>query len=223
MRHNGRPILVASELTPNLLMLYPAERPVLACPDCGTWRVPRRGMLPAHRAGDGVRRCPGSGQRVRIDLTPAQWLADLQAAARVARPAAALHACTGHRSRCPRRRFSASPLRGKSPRISDLAPAEPDAQAGALLCHAPHSLLEDHDGQPTRGPLPNSAPIARTAGRGKRTCAAARHDGPPAFTRPVRQAQVVRRWVTTGPDSTSWASTSGRCRTIRSSSCRLMR
>ena len=82
MRHNGRPVLVASELTPNLLMLYPGERPVVACPGCGTWRVPRRGMLPAHRAGDGVRRCPGSGQRVRIDLTAAQWLAGLQVAAR---------------------------------------------------------------------------------------------------------------------------------------------
>ena len=73
MRHNGRPVLVASELTPNLLMLYPGERPVLACPGCGTWRVLRRGMLPAHRAEDGVRRCPGSGQRgpgVRPDCRP---------------------------------------------------------------------------------------------------------------------------------------------------------
>jgi hypothetical protein len=82
MRHTGRPVLVASELPPNLLMLYPGARPVLACPGCGTWRVPRRGMLPAHRAEDDVRRCPGSGQRVRINLTPAQWLAGLQVAAR---------------------------------------------------------------------------------------------------------------------------------------------
>ncbi len=87
MRHNGRSAVLASELTPNLLMLYPGERPVVACPDCGTWRVPRRGMLPAHRGGDGNQadpRCPGSGQRVRIDLTPAQWRANLQAAAREA-------------------------------------------------------------------------------------------------------------------------------------------
>ncbi len=84
MRHNGRPPLAASMLTPNLLMLAPDARPVLACPDCGTWRVPRRGMLPAHRAADGVTRCGGSGQRVVIDLTPAEWRARLDAAVREA-------------------------------------------------------------------------------------------------------------------------------------------
>ena len=84
MRHNGRPPLAVSELPPNLLMLTPGSRPVLACPDCGTWRVPRRGMLPAHRAADGVSRCAGSGQRVRIDLTPAEWQARLRAAVREA-------------------------------------------------------------------------------------------------------------------------------------------
>jgi hypothetical protein len=84
VRHNGRPPLAASALTPNLLMLSPGSRPVLACPDCGTWRVPRRGMLPAHRAADGVTRCGGSGQRVVIDLTPAQWRARLDAAVREA-------------------------------------------------------------------------------------------------------------------------------------------
>jgi len=94
MRHNGRPMLVTSELTPNLLMLYSGQRPVLVCPGCGTWRVPRRGMLPAHRAEDDVRRCPGSGaHRVRIDLTSAQWLAGPQVAAREAagRRAARVH------------------------------------------------------------------------------------------------------------------------------------
>jgi hypothetical protein len=84
MRPNGRPVLAASELAPNLLMLVPGARPVLACPDCGTWRVPRRSMLPAHRAADGVTRCSGSGQLVRIDLTPAEWQARLHAAVREA-------------------------------------------------------------------------------------------------------------------------------------------
>ena len=84
VRHNGRPPLAASTLAPNLLMLSPGSRPVLACPDCGTWRVPRRGMLPAHRGSDEVARCPGSGQRVTIDLTPAEWQARLNAAAREA-------------------------------------------------------------------------------------------------------------------------------------------
>ena len=80
MRHNSRPPILTSEIFPNLLMLAPNVRPVLSCPDCGTWRVPQRGMLPAHRAADGITRCPGSGQRVRIDLTTAEWRARLDAA-----------------------------------------------------------------------------------------------------------------------------------------------
>lgn len=84
MKPNGRPVLAVSELSPNLLMLTPGSRPVLACPDCGTWRMPRRGMLPAHRTADEVTRCPGSGQRIRVDLTPTEWRARLDAAAREA-------------------------------------------------------------------------------------------------------------------------------------------
>jgi hypothetical protein len=41
-------------------------------------------MLPAHRAADGVTRCGGSGQRVVIDTTPAEWQARLDAAVREA-------------------------------------------------------------------------------------------------------------------------------------------
>jgi hypothetical protein len=82
MRDNGRSALLASTMTPNLLMLTPGTRPVVACPDCGTWRVPRRGMLPAHRAADEYSRCPGSGQRVTIDLTPVQWMEALRVASR---------------------------------------------------------------------------------------------------------------------------------------------
>jgi hypothetical protein len=84
MRDNGRAPIVASELPPNLLMIYPGARPVVACPDCGTWRIPSRRMLPTHRAADGVRRCPGSRTRVIIDLTPAQWQAALRIAVREA-------------------------------------------------------------------------------------------------------------------------------------------
>ncbi len=84
MRDNGRPALLASTTLPSLLMLYPGTRPVVACPDCGTWRVPRRGMLPAHRAADEYSRCPGSGQRVTIDLTPVQWMDRLRVAVREA-------------------------------------------------------------------------------------------------------------------------------------------
>ncbi len=87
MRHNGRPPILACELTPNLLMFCTGGLPAVACPDCGTWRVPRRGMLPAHRGGRGSEaglRCPGSGQRVRLDLTSAEWAARLRTAAREA-------------------------------------------------------------------------------------------------------------------------------------------
>jgi hypothetical protein len=84
MRDNGRPALLASAMTPNLLMLTAGKRPVVACPDCGTWRVPQRGMLPAHRAADEHTRCPGSGQRITIDLTPVQWMEILRVAAREA-------------------------------------------------------------------------------------------------------------------------------------------
>ncbi|KWX02748.1 hypothetical protein TH66_13470 [Carbonactinospora thermoautotrophica] len=82
MRHNGRPVLLASTLPPNRVSLYPGERPQVACPDCGRWRFLRRGMLVPHRADDGVSRCPGSAQRVVIDLTPAEWQARLREAAR---------------------------------------------------------------------------------------------------------------------------------------------
>ena len=82
MRLNDRPPLAVSTLPPNLLMFLP--RPALACPDCGSWRALRRGMLPAHRAADGVTRCGGSGQRVVIDVTPAEWRARLDAAVREA-------------------------------------------------------------------------------------------------------------------------------------------
>jgi hypothetical protein len=60
------------------------DRPALACPCCGAWRAPRRGMLPAHRAADGISRCAGSGQKVAVDLTAAEWRARLEAGAREA-------------------------------------------------------------------------------------------------------------------------------------------
>lgn len=84
MRHNGRPAVPASSLAPSVLSLYPGERPMVACPDCGRWRVLRRGMLAPHRADDGVSRCPGSAQRIRLDESPGQWLTRLDVAQREA-------------------------------------------------------------------------------------------------------------------------------------------
>jgi hypothetical protein len=82
MRHNRRPVLVASHLHPNSLSLHAGERPSAACPECGRWRCLRRGMLAPHRSDDGVSRCPGSGQRFVVDLTSAQWLVQLKVAIR---------------------------------------------------------------------------------------------------------------------------------------------
>ena len=98
MRDNGRPALLASATIPSLLMLYPGTHPLVACPDCGTWRMPQRGMLPAHRAADEHSRCPGSGQRVTIDLTPVQWMENLRVAVR---EAAGRRAATVRRSGNP--------------------------------------------------------------------------------------------------------------------------
>jgi hypothetical protein len=90
MRHNGRPSVPVSTLPPDQVNLRPSEPVSVACPICGKWRRVKRHMLWPHRAHDNKTRCPGSGQRVRIDLTPGQWLARLDAARRSARRAASL-------------------------------------------------------------------------------------------------------------------------------------
>jgi hypothetical protein len=97
MRPNGRPPVAASTLPPNALLLAPGSRPVVTCPDCGTWRMLKRGMVPAHRSADEVARCPGSGQRLVMDLSVAEWRARLDAAARDAalRRSSQVH-CSGH-------------------------------------------------------------------------------------------------------------------------------
>jgi len=82
MRHNGRPAVLVSTLPPDQVNLRPGEPVAVACPICGKWRHVRRHMLWPHRAHDGKTRCPGSGQRVRLDLTPAQWLVRLETARR---------------------------------------------------------------------------------------------------------------------------------------------
>lgn len=87
-------MLLASTLTPSMLSLYPQQRPIVACPDCSRWRTLHRGMLAPHRADDGVSRCPGSGWRVRIDLTPGEWLARMEAGRRSVRRTASLQRAT---------------------------------------------------------------------------------------------------------------------------------
>ena len=96
MRHNGNPSISVSALPPGRVDLRPGLPPTAACPVCGRWRVLRKrrepepvrleagavGLLTPHRGGDGCDRCPGSGQRIVIDLTPLQWAVRLDAAIR---------------------------------------------------------------------------------------------------------------------------------------------
>src|SRR5690348_7273823 len=102
MRHNNRPVMKASTLAPQLLDLREGWRPLVACPDCGNWTIVKRGLLSVHRDHDQLHnvvsvrngkvvaprrvewdlpRCPGSGQRIRIDLTVDEWRSSLNEAA----------------------------------------------------------------------------------------------------------------------------------------------
>lgn len=106
MRSNRRPAVALSELPPDQVNLRPGEVLAVACPICGRWRRIKRRMIWPHRAHDGVTRCPGSGQKVLVDLTPGQWLASLETARRQARQAVSLQRATERalRQARPRRR-----------------------------------------------------------------------------------------------------------------------
>ena len=94
MRSNRRPAVAVSELPADQVNLRPGEPMAMACPICGKWRRVKRHMLWPHRAHDGVTRCPGSGQRVVIDLTPGEWRARLESARRSVRRAPSLQRAT---------------------------------------------------------------------------------------------------------------------------------
>ncbi len=76
---------------PGEVSLVPGELMMVACPICGKWRRVARRMLSPHRAHDGVTRCPGSGQRLLVDLSPGEWAVRLEAARREARRARSLN------------------------------------------------------------------------------------------------------------------------------------
>ncbi|MFF7459107.1 hypothetical protein [Kitasatospora sp. NPDC008115] len=92
MRHNGRPPLKASKIRATHITLNPGEPVTIVCTDCGTWRKLTRSMIPAHRFTDLGRdligadgrqvrrdtRCPGSGQRIEMDLTVARWVTRIE-------------------------------------------------------------------------------------------------------------------------------------------------
>jgi hypothetical protein len=84
--HNGRPEIRLSELRPTFVSVVNGDRPMVLCPDgCGKWIYVQRGKLRPHHARHPGQcpgrsecevtrqtRCSGSGQRVKIDLTPKQ-------------------------------------------------------------------------------------------------------------------------------------------------------
>lgn len=98
MRHNNRPRVLASALPAHQLSLHAGEPPQFVCVDCGRWTLLRRGIALTHRAAGSHARCAGSGQRVTIDLTPAQWTARL---AEATRNAALRRAARVHRKAAP--------------------------------------------------------------------------------------------------------------------------
>ncbi|MER6917081.1 hypothetical protein ABT354_36035 [Streptomyces sp. NPDC000594] len=89
MRHNGRAPVLASLMPPEHLSLRDGEPPLAVCSECGAWRRLTRSMITPHRAADaaphreerrylgdkpyGGRRCPGSGQRITLDLSVERW------------------------------------------------------------------------------------------------------------------------------------------------------
>ncbi|MFI5621483.1 hypothetical protein [Streptomyces sp. NPDC051567] len=95
MRPSLRAPLLLSQLPPDHIALT-GERRSLRCPDCDQWQPIRRGMVQPHRSPRPrqpkphpglprvttgpiahVPRCPGSGRPVTIDLTVAEWQAQL--------------------------------------------------------------------------------------------------------------------------------------------------
>jgi len=89
--HSRRPVLLASTLPAYTLSLTPTgEHPMAACPaGCGRWVLIRRHVMMNHPDTPGATPCPGSGQRIRIDVTFEQWrqrLRDIERTADYRRP-----------------------------------------------------------------------------------------------------------------------------------------
>ncbi|MFF3343198.1 hypothetical protein [Streptomyces flavidovirens] len=114
MRHNSRAAIKASTMRPEHLNLRDTEPHMAVCPDCNTWHRLKRSMITPHRDNVGVpdekdgprryrddlvsskpsggRRCPGSAQRIELDISAEEWAERLLeaestvAARRTARP-----------------------------------------------------------------------------------------------------------------------------------------
>jgi hypothetical protein len=140
MRHNGRAPLKASMMRPEHLNLRDGERRMAVCPDCLTWHRLTRSMIMPHRAldaafGDGPRRyfgdkpsggrrCPGSAQRINIDISIEHWGERLLAADSTA---------TGRRSA----RQHSKPTPAPAKPVARMRPAPVNA-ASALTAYRDH-------------------------------------------------------------------------------------
>ncbi|MFJ3106546.1 hypothetical protein [Streptomyces sp. NPDC086835] len=140
MRHNGRAPLKASKMRPEHLNLRDGERRMAVCPDCLSWHRLARSMIMPHRAveaaaGDGPRRyfgdkpcggrrCPGSAQRITIDISMEQWAERLLAADSTA---------TGRRSA----RQHSKPTPAPAKPVAQMRPAPVNA-ADALTAYRDH-------------------------------------------------------------------------------------
>ncbi|WP_238431836.1 hypothetical protein [Streptomyces cavernae] len=95
MRPSPLPPYLARELKPQDLNLRDGEKPMIVCPECGTWRFLKRSMIQAHhpgqedlKKGERAPRCLGSARLVDFSgLTVEEWGAalvegDLEAGAR---------------------------------------------------------------------------------------------------------------------------------------------
>ena len=71
--------LHVSKLRPNDVDLTPGQRWSIRCPDCDRWRGLKRSQITTHCPDQDClsagcwSRCPGSGRRVVVDLTPEEW------------------------------------------------------------------------------------------------------------------------------------------------------
>ncbi|MFJ4276149.1 hypothetical protein ACIP29_37035 [Streptomyces coelicoflavus] len=140
MRHNGRTPIKASTMRPEHLNLRDGELPLAVCPDCETWHRLTRSMISPHRDATDVpqtderryygdkparrRRCPGSAQRISIDITPKEWGEKLLAADSTA---------TGRRSA----RQHHKPIPAPATPVARMATAQPNA-ADVLAAYRQH-------------------------------------------------------------------------------------
>ncbi|MEJ8632055.1 hypothetical protein [Streptomyces sp. MS2.AVA.5] len=140
MRHNGRTPLMASRMRPEHLSLHDNEPRMAVCPDCLTWHRLTRSMITPHRAADAVpsaarryfgdkpsggRRCPGSAQRINIDISIEAWGERLHAAD-----------STASGRRAPRQHSKPTPA--TSPAVAQMQPAHQTAADAALTAYRQH-------------------------------------------------------------------------------------